>query len=224
MNHASAIPRENISDRVRHILLQRILDGTYAPGHRLVELDVARELDVSQGPVREALRQLEALRLVETERYRGTRVRAVGEREMREAYEVRAVLEEFAAQLAAPRLGERIEGLRAEIAHMIDAAKADDLERFARHDLAFHATIVEAANNGILRRTWESLGVDVRIRMLLSRGPFDLQGVARTHLPVLDALAAGDGAAAGRLLRMHPEVVYGYRVDIHEMAGEGSTP
>jgi DNA-binding GntR family transcriptional regulator len=207
MKTSSVIARENIGDRVRKILLDRILDARYPPGHRLVELDIARELGVSQGPVREALGQLEALRLVESAPYRGTRVRDVGEREMREAHEVRAVLEQFAAQLAAPRLRVSSEALRAEVAQMDRAADAGDLERFAHNDLAFHQIIVDAADNQSLRRTWEALGVEMRIRQLLSRGAFDLRAVTSVHLPIVDAFEAGDGAEAGRLLRMHPEIV-----------------
>jgi len=211
MKASSVIARENIGDRVRKILLDRILAGTYPPCHRLVELDIARELGVSQGPVREALGQLEALRLVESAPYRGTRVRDVGEREMKEAHEVRAVLEQFAAHLAAPRLSGSSRALRGEVARMEHAADAGDIERFAHHDLAFHQIIVEAADNQSLRRTWEALGVEMRIRQLLSRGVFDLRAVASVHLPIVDAVHAGDGVEAGRLLRMHPEIVHGLR-------------
>ena len=65
-----AVFREQIKDA----LVQRILDGTYEPGQRLVELRIAEEFGVSQAPVREALRELEILRLVESEPFRGARV------------------------------------------------------------------------------------------------------------------------------------------------------
>lgn len=197
-----------MSDRVRQILLERILDGTYPPGYRLVELEIAHELNTSQGPVREALRELEAVRLVETEPYRGTRVREVSARETREAYQVRAVLEEFAAQLAAPRLQGRVGLLQAELDQLFDAGQAGDVERFAQHDLAFHRMIVEAADNTMLLRAWESLGFEVRIRVLLSQRPMDLPALAKSHQPVVDAFAAGDGASAGRLLRFRAESFY----------------
>src|SRR5580704_12754621 len=97
------IARESIADRVRQVLTERIVNGMYLPGSRLVELQLARELNVSQAPVREALCALEAAHFVETEPYRGTRVRRIDERECREAYQVRAVLEELAVQLGAGR-------------------------------------------------------------------------------------------------------------------------
>src|SRR5664279_3052332 len=96
------VHRDSVRDQIKRVLLGRILDGAYKPGDRLLELQIAREFDVSQGPVREALRELEALRLVESQTYRGTRVRGVNAQEMREAYQVRSCLEELAAKLAAP--------------------------------------------------------------------------------------------------------------------------
>jgi len=96
------IQRSCMRDKIRDVIVTRILDGSYAAGERLIELSLAREFNVSQAPVREALRELEALGLVQSERYRGTRVRKADTRELMEAYEMRAVLEERAAQLAVP--------------------------------------------------------------------------------------------------------------------------
>lgn len=73
----SAMVRESTAAQVRRILSERILSGELLPGTRLRELHVAAELEVSQGPVREALRELEMLGLVHTEPYKGTSVREV---------------------------------------------------------------------------------------------------------------------------------------------------
>lgn len=89
------------------ILLDRILDGTYKPGERLIELQIANELNTSQSPVREALRYLEALRVVETETYKGTRVRSISPRELQESSQIRAALEELGAQLRRAALQEQ---------------------------------------------------------------------------------------------------------------------
>src|SRR5258707_15138406 len=101
-----------MSDRICRILADRIIAGQLAPGERLVEMRIAEEFRTSQAPVREALRELETLRLVESEPYRGTRVRDVGAEEMAEAYAVRAVLEQAAAELAAPALRGNVGHLR----------------------------------------------------------------------------------------------------------------
>src|ERR1700733_11664714 len=107
-----SLERACMSDRIRRALAERIIAGQLAPGERLVEMRIAEEFRTSQAPVREALRELETLRLVESEPYRGTRVREVGEREMADAYAVRAVLEQAAAELAAPVLKGNVDHLR----------------------------------------------------------------------------------------------------------------
>src|SRR4051812_25814321 len=96
-----SVRRDCMREQIRRELLKRILNGTYKPGDRLIELQVAREFNTSQAPVREALRELEALRLVETQTYRGTRVREISRKEWQESAWVRALLEEAAAQQAA---------------------------------------------------------------------------------------------------------------------------
>src|SRR3954462_12935505 len=108
------VQRNCMREQIRRVLVQRILDGYYKPGDRLVELQIARELKTSQGPVREALRELEALRLVESETYRGTRVRALSEREREEVAQVRGILEQAAAQCSAVVLERNVAPLRAE--------------------------------------------------------------------------------------------------------------
>ncbi|MES2788292.1 MAG: GntR family transcriptional regulator, partial [Planctomycetota bacterium] len=132
-----------MSDRIREELTSRILDGSLKPGDRLVELDLAREFDTSQTPVREALRELETSRLVESFPYRGTRVRAISDREMLEAYSVRGVLEQFAAELAAPFFHHNTVELRASAEAVHQAARDGDVEGYGRHNTNFHRLIVE---------------------------------------------------------------------------------
>jgi DNA-binding GntR family transcriptional regulator len=194
---------------VRELLLRRILDGVYAPGDRIVELEVARELDTSQAPVREALRELQGLRLVTVKPYRGARVREVTDEEMRESFDVRAVLEELAASRAAEAIRGCTADLRTAVEGMRTAATVGDCDAFVRNDLAFHRTIVSCADRGTLLHVWESVGVEVRIRMLLKRSGVDLEPVAEAHEPIVDAIERGDRELAGRLLRSHPEAIYG---------------
>ena len=97
------IQKDSVRDQVRRTLTERILAGHYKPGDRLVELQIARELGTSQGSVREALRELEASRLVESEPRRGTRVRVVSLKELQDAYFARGILEQAAA--AVPQRG-----------------------------------------------------------------------------------------------------------------------
>jgi DNA-binding GntR family transcriptional regulator len=192
-------------DQIRRVLVQRILDGYYKPGDRLVELQIARELKTSQGPVREALRELEALRLVESETYRGTRVRALSEREMEDAGRVRGVLEQTAARWAAAALQRDSAPLRAALAAIRAAAAGGDADAYAVHNMDFHRLIVEASGNRVLLRVWDSLMLEVRTRIGLSRRSIDMGFAAETHMPIVEAFERGDGETAGRLLQEHAE-------------------
>ncbi len=201
------LPRTCMRDQIRDVVVLRIQDGTYAPGDRLKELDLAREFNVSQAPVREALRELESSGLVQSERYRGTYVRAITPQETREAYQLRACMEETAAQLAVPASKEDLALLQADVDAVVVAAWAKDLESFAKHNLAFHRRIISMSGNGVMLRVWDSLGWEVRSRMAIrvvhEDSRFDT--AVGEHQIILDLLKAGDGQAAGRLLRHHNE-------------------
>lgn len=197
------VRRDCMREEIRRVLIKRILDGTYQSGDRLIELQIAREFHTSQGPVREALRELEASRLVESKTYRGTRVRSISERERREAAEVRGMLEEQAGQLAAAALKGNVATIRAELEAIRGAARAQDLEGYARHNMEFHRLIIQAADNLVLLRLWDSLMLEVRTLIGLNTFTVDLNLIAESHVPIVEALAKGDGQEAGRLLREH---------------------
>lgn len=199
------VSRPTLRDQIKDALLQRILEGTYAPGERIVEIRVAREFGVSQAPVREALRELEILRLIESEPFRGARVRDVRPEEIAETYPVRAALEEVAARAAGSRLAGNVQALADELAGMRAAAADGDLHRFAAHDVGFHRQLVIASGNRTLIDMWETLHIDLRTRLTLIQRHDDLPAVAERHVPVMDALDAGDGMLAGRLVREHIE-------------------
>jgi DNA-binding GntR family transcriptional regulator len=197
--------RDCMSDRIRRSLAERILGGQLPPGERLVEMRIAREFRSSQAPVREALRELETMRLVESQPYRGTRVRSVGDREMAEAYAVRAVLERAAAEAAAPWLKGHAEPILASLEALHEVARAGDRDGYATRNYEFHRGIVEAAGNSVLLHTWLSLDFEARVRVKLAQEPADLVRLAALHDPIARALEAGDGATAGRLLFEHSE-------------------
>jgi len=207
LKSADIVAKESLADRVRQILIERIIEGSYSPGTRLVEMQIARELNISQAPVREALRALEAARFVETEPHRGTRVRRIAQRECREAYQVRAVLEELAAQLGASRLRDRLREFRAEADASMAAARRGDVVRYLHHNVRFHRMIVDSADNAVLRQTWESLSFTVGARVRASRASGDMIAVADEHRLIVRAVAHTDRKALARLLRHHAEVL-----------------
>ena len=200
-----SVNRTMLRDQIKDVIVERIIDGVYGPGERIIETRVAQEFGVSQAPVREALREIELLRLVVSEPFRGARVREVHADELAEIYPVRAALEEVAAREAATNLAGEVGELEVELAAMRAAAEAGDVREFIAHDVAFHRLIVEASRNRTLEELWRSLHVDLRTTITLIKHVEDLSEVAETHAPVLEALREGDPDLSARVLREHIE-------------------
>jgi DNA-binding GntR family transcriptional regulator len=201
----STISRTVLREQVKDILLHRIASGALKPGERLVETRIAAELGTSQAPVREALRDLELLRMVESEPFRGARVRAFGDAELIEVYPVRAVLEELAAREATRLLDGDVTILEGEVEAMRAAAKRGDINALVRHDIAFHRLMVEAAGNPVLEQCWKSLGVEGRITISLYGTYVEPEDAAERHVPILEAIRSRKPAAAAREARKHVE-------------------
>ena len=201
-----AVSRTVLREQVKDVLLQRIASGELKPGERLVETRIAQELGTSQAPVREALRDLQLLRLVESEPFRGSRVRVFDEEEIVEVYPVRAALEELAARLAAEKLDGDVAALEVELEAMKEAVRRQDTHALVDHDVAFHRLIVEAAGNSVLEQCWKSLGVESRITISLYGTYMDPTEAAERHGKMIDAIRERNPAAAAREARKHVEV------------------
>jgi DNA-binding GntR family transcriptional regulator len=199
-----AISRPALRAHIKEALLRRILDGDYEPGDRIVETHIAQEFEFSQGPVREALRELESLRLVVTEQHRGARVRQVSLEELVEIYPVRAALEDVAGRAAWPVLHADMRVLREELDALLAAAQTQDSNAFIAHDVALHRAVVHAAGNRTLHELWESLHVHTRTTITVL-GMEDLRPVAESHRPIVEAFGSGTPAQAGRAMRRHIE-------------------
>jgi DNA-binding GntR family transcriptional regulator len=140
----TSLTRKVLSNQVKDIIVDSILNGEFSPGHRVVESTLARRLGVSQAPVREAVRDLVLMGFLKTEPYKGATVRSFSHAELNEVYLVRASIESLAARLAAPRLTEEYaKYLKGILKKMVAASKKKDLRRTAQLDNDFHETIVK---------------------------------------------------------------------------------
>lgn len=203
MQVAEALSRASLSEQIRDRLLARIMDGTLKPGDRLVELKIAAEMETSQAPVREAIRELEAIGIVESTRNKGSRVRVIGDAELKDMYDVRAQLEGYAAELAAQRKAPIAAELRGCIENMKKAARKNDSAAFAKHNSTFHRLIVDAAGNVILADLWETLNVKVRTFVNVTRSGLDLNQIALSHQSIADAIESGSAAKARKAAEQH---------------------
>jgi len=193
-------------------LLGEIRVGALGPGARLTETDLARRLNISRTPVREAIRQLEADGLVVHQPRVGATIRTLDYSEVMELYEMRTVLEGTAARLAA-RSASEVE--IAELAAINEEMRAPGLsgQRLFTLNQQFHLTMLDAARNRYLSRSVEALQ-----KTLLILGPSTLEEASRAtevvgeHDGVLEAMRARDGATAEALMRRHMEASHKARL------------
>ncbi len=204
MPDESAIPRSVLADRVKDRLLQDILSGRYPPHSRIIETRVARELGTSQAPVREALRGLEALGVIEILPFRGARVRRPTAHELVEAYAVRAELEALGARLGVPRMTDAdLQELEAIHDDMQLAADSGDRHEVAVADARFHARLLRLAANATLERVWSSLEPFSRTYITLVAPGANEHWTADLHPRIIAALRTRDPEAVVAALRRH---------------------
>jgi DNA-binding GntR family transcriptional regulator len=145
-------------ERTYSLLRARIIEGVYSPGHRLVIDALARELKVSQMPVREAIRRLEAEGWVTYQRNQGFQVAPIDAASWTEATATLAVLEGYATALAAPHVtGEDIARMGELNALMLEAIEQLDVLAISRHNQAFHQVLYDRCPNGHLRRELQTI-------------------------------------------------------------------
>jgi DNA-binding GntR family transcriptional regulator len=195
--------RQTLSQQIRDALVSRIVSGEIEPGERLVETRIAATYGTSQAPVREALRELESMRMVETRPRRGTFVRHFVQQTLRESYVVRAALEETATRLAMVAGTMPVDALRAEVKAMRAAARAGDTQAAAKASVAFHRHVIDAARNELLKLSWEALQIEARTAVTIVAANVSLRAIVRDHADLLASLETGDLEEACRHARDH---------------------
>jgi len=197
-------PVKSLREFVRDALLERIARRDLAEGQRVVEAVLVKEFAISTTPVREAIRELVAMGVLEAQNNKGATVRAVRLDEMMEAFQVRAALETLAARSIGTRLAGRCAELRQAAGAIIKAARKRDFASFQEHNQTFHRGIVLAAGNAVLLKTWDSLFFQIRTRWTMDYlKSFDPVAIANEHLPIVDALESGEAELAASFLASH---------------------
>jgi DNA-binding GntR family transcriptional regulator len=179
------------------------MSGALKPGDRLIELKIAGEMATSQAPVREALRDLEAMGVIETHRNKGARVRVITNEELRQIYDVRAQLEGYATYLVTASAVPVENKLRTSIIKMTKAAEKKDYRTFSDHNVEFHRVIVKGSQNTVLLDLWETLNVKMRTMVNVSRSRGNLLELAQSHVLLVDAVLTGNPELASKAARDH---------------------
>ncbi|MER3444035.1 MAG: GntR family transcriptional regulator [Meiothermus sp.] len=184
-------------------LREAILGGTLLPGTRISEPGLAESLGISRTPVREALQRLSQEGLVELSPNKGARVRVITPREVREVYEVRALLEAEGARLAAQRASEAELEALAQRLEALDRIPAEQYPEQMRVDFEFHSLLMEASHNRTLARVYQDLRSGLALvrahQQTLSQHP----KTREQHRQILQALQVREAERAARAAKAH---------------------
>jgi DNA-binding GntR family transcriptional regulator len=201
--------RLTISSEVTDALRWRIIEGTLPPGTRLGEEKISREMDISRGPVREALRELENEGLLVVEPYRGAVVIGISEAELRSVLiPVRWILEKSAVEQAIRKMSDEDFEVLAEITRKMrdvaDSGSETTLRELVELDVTFHRIVVEFSGDYHTKQLW--LAIQPRIRMgfyQLGARHYHSSEIAEEHEELLTALRSRDLATVLAALDAH---------------------
>ncbi|MCB8888583.1 GntR family transcriptional regulator [Vreelandella malpeensis] len=197
-----------LAERVFHQLQSAIVRGELAPGSKITEPGLSKTYGISRGPLREAMRRLEAHRLIERVPHVGARVVKLSMKELLELFDVREALESMAARLAAEHMGPKeVQGLRDVLAVHEGQSDLQRGEAYYQRegDLDFHYLIVQGSHNKMLMNL---LCDDLYYLVRLYRTQFSASGARPQrafveHHRIVDAIEAGDAELAELLMRRH---------------------
>jgi GntR family transcriptional regulator of gluconate operon len=182
-----------LAGRLRYAIISR----EFKPGQHLPELTLAERFGVSRVPIREALIRLDHEGLVRAEPRRGAFVVGMSLADIRELYEVRAILEVRGAQMAASAATpDNIASLRHIIQRFNTEGKGGDSQALAAVDIAFHREVMAAAHHRRLLATWDPLSGMIQTLLTLTNERSNKSRILSAHRPLATAIAAGDAIAA----------------------------
>jgi DNA-binding GntR family transcriptional regulator len=196
---------ESTSSLVAARIRAGIFDGTFGPEVQLNEVELARELGVSRGPIREAFQRLIHEGLLRAERNRGVFVIALDEDSVRDVYFVRDVIERSAALTLAQRHDEDALGGLEKIVAAMEQATGGDWADLVAIDLEFHQALVAAAGSQRLSRAFEPIYAESRLCLSHLEAHYeDRSDVAGEHRAIFEAVRSGeDTGQIERLIRAH---------------------
>jgi DNA-binding GntR family transcriptional regulator len=197
--------KETLKDWVTKELRKAIIGGRLKPGERLNESRIAKEMNLSKTPLREAINELISIGILVNEPFKGTMVKGLTKREAQELYSLRAVLESFALDLAFKRIGvHELQDLEGIVLEMEEVAKQQDLDRIIELDLKFHHYLVELSGHQTLLDIWEKIYGRITLYVTQKSQFFnDLKEDAQLHRLLLEIIAKRDIESIKKVLGDH---------------------
>lgn len=208
--------RPLFSQEIRDTIQRAILNEELKPGDRVVETRWARELGVSQSPVREAIRELEMIGLIETRPYQGAFVRTIDKTSVIDTYNVRRGLESVGIEAAVAAItDQQLVEIYIVMKEMEQAVKDDDFDLFIEKDSLFHEKILQISGNKLLIQLWNQCKIREFTRISTCVSKIGVEVLAERHTTMYDALAKRDAAAAVAAVNEHFEFLIEQLKDIN---------
>jgi DNA-binding GntR family transcriptional regulator len=204
--------RRSLTELVADSIRQAIFDGVFNLGDRLNESDIADQLHVSRGPVREAFAQLRQEGVVTMRWHRGAFIMQLSKKDVRELYSLRTVLEVFAIREAAATAAAADFDLMGRVlASMSNSIDGQNEFEMIQLDIKFHDVLYRAAHHERLCRAWNSIRSQVLLSLLVKRhasNEYYLDKVIAEHQQLFDVVRSRDADACERAIREHLAATY----------------
>lgn len=203
--------KELVSEIICRRLRTDIIVGKLKPGDRLVELEIAKQFNSSQAPVRESLQRLQEQGLVKMVKHTGTFVSEISIEEMKELFELRSLIEKNAVENATYMMREEDElDLKASVSRMLEAASESDLYKLIECDMEFHQKLIQLSGRDTSYRIWQLIDGQIRRFLTISHPKFfrDLKEVAQTHEELLEKILSGNVIEARKACEDHILLVW----------------
>lgn len=192
--------REEIGNAIR----EAIASGDLKPGDRIIETQWAKDLGVSQSPVREAIRELEMMGLVENIPYQGCFVRKATKQDMKDAYRVRMYLEMLGVQDAVESAtDDQLKEIYQVYKEMEAEANKNALNSYTKKNELFHEKIIEISQNKLLLRLWKQSHIQDSTFFGTQLSERSLEDLAVRHKIIYDAIADRDEKRAKDTIYEH---------------------
>lgn len=188
------VERRATASVIADVIRERVIDGSFPPGAQLGEVQLAEQLGVSRGPVREALQRLIQEGLLEGRPHRGVFVARLRGDDVVDVYRARRAVERAAAELLVDRADRAaLDDLAGLVARMEDAAERGHWSDVVDLDRQFHETLVSAAGSPRLARMFRTLLAETAMCMAALEPAYPVRrDIAGEHRMLLEALATGD--------------------------------
>lgn len=201
------IKKETLRETVRDYLRDAIIYRKLKPNERLVETKIAKELGVSQAPVREAIRELELMGFVDTIPYSGCYVHSFNQKDIRDNYKIRSMLETFAIEEAIENLDpEEMVRIEESYQALMQSYHDGDAKKNTRLDIEFHHEIIRATKIPMLERTWLMLNMAQWTFLTTSSGRLPVSEFERLHEGLYRSIMDRNVLEASRYCREHYEL------------------